>query len=200
MTLSDITAHRHQHGFRWQHKPWTTTWLLVATQNKDINTDTGCTRTRDSDLTLRGRMDHERQYGLMWLQRPFISIWPPEAAKHKDITKAPVSCADWICPHGFELHYDLGQHHGPHTTTWPLTASWTMVVLWGGVIQKVNHYSSWAFTVTQNLQLRGVFGGWVWNYSIVQAGHEFIILLPQSPNNWNDRPASPGLGILAFWQ
>lgn len=42
------------------------------------------------------------------------------------------------------LHHGLEEQHGPQTSTWPPVAPWTMVILPGGPIQKVNFSSSWA--------------------------------------------------------
>lgn len=43
-------AHGHQHSFRLQHRPQTSTWFLVVAQAMDINTDPGYSRITDPDM------------------------------------------------------------------------------------------------------------------------------------------------------
>lgn len=46
------TALRSQHGHRLQHRSWASTWPLVATWAREINTNSGCHRTMDPDMVL----------------------------------------------------------------------------------------------------------------------------------------------------
>lgn len=46
--------HRHQHGFRRQHTPWTSARPLVLIWAVVINTDPSCSSTTDPDMVLGG--------------------------------------------------------------------------------------------------------------------------------------------------
>lgn len=44
---SGSLANGHPYGFRWQHRLWTSAWLLMVTQATDINTAPNCSRITD---------------------------------------------------------------------------------------------------------------------------------------------------------
>lgn len=52
MDLSVGTALGHQKGHRQRPRSWASVWSLVATQDRDISTDSGCGRTTDPDIIL----------------------------------------------------------------------------------------------------------------------------------------------------
>lgn len=60
MTLRSRMGHRHQHGFRWQIRPWTSTWPLVVTfaidiyLAIDIHTVPGLSRTIKTNMAFSG--------------------------------------------------------------------------------------------------------------------------------------------------
>jgi hypothetical protein len=37
ITVSSSIDHGFPHGFQWQHRPWTSTWLLAVTWTADIH-------------------------------------------------------------------------------------------------------------------------------------------------------------------
>ena len=66
MATRNSMACGHQHGFTLQHRPWIFTWHFMATEAKDINTDSG------HRLRYGSWLQHKSRYnsGLSWLHRP----------------------------------------------------------------------------------------------------------------------------------
>lgn len=62
MVSSGSGAHRHQHGFRWLHRPWTSECPSVITWATDTNTFRSCSRT-DPDMDTGNCSGHSHQRG-----------------------------------------------------------------------------------------------------------------------------------------
>lgn len=55
-------ARGHQRGFRQQHKSQASTWLLVVTRERDINTTPSCISTMDTNVGLGGNTNHNHSF------------------------------------------------------------------------------------------------------------------------------------------
>lgn len=78
----------HKYGFSLQHRPWTSTWPLVATRIIDVSTCPWCSRAW---------IYHD----LRWQPRPLRPVWLLVAAWPRDINVAPGDCTDHGPLHGF---------------------------------------------------------------------------------------------------
>lgn len=89
--LSRSTDHRHHSGSGWQHRPWRSTWPLVATwlpsggstslwssQYNRLQTPTwslAAAQLTDINTASSGNEGHRHQLGLRWHPRPQMSVW-----------------------------------------------------------------------------------------------------------------------------
>lgn len=106
IAISGSTAHGHQHRFRLQHRPRTSTCPLLVTPAMGINTGSRSSRNMDPDvMTSGGSTGHSHQYGPYWWQHcPWTLTWLQAVVQTMDICIA-------LGGNMWDRHHPSPQHH-----------------------------------------------------------------------------------------
>lgn len=129
-------------------------------------------------VTASGSMDPELLHGFSKQHGLWTSTWFLAAFRITNIS--PVDGAAWVMDinmpsdnQAMDINLDSGistdhghQHdsrcqHRPRTPAWHLSLAWTMEIFQGGLIQKMNHGSSWISSCYTE-------SGWSWGWEAYQ--------------------------------